>query len=300
MVQTMRSGTIIRPGEVQSCVGCHEDRLMGPDANAGQTQAARRAPSKLRAGQAEPFNYLATVQPILDRHCVSCHDFGTEAGKKLNLAGDLNNAFNTSYVDLWSKGFISCIGAGPAALQPAKSWGARRSKLIQTLRKGHCDVDLGAHEMQRLVSWIDLNGPYYPTYDSAYPLTRFGRSPLSLSEYGRLQELTGTDFTEHCRFHGTDPVSFTRPERSPCLDTLAKNSAPYREALAILKTGQQRLQATPRADMPGFSPAPGHQQQRNEKWIARHQVEKQNRSAIAAGEKRYDPQVQPNPGMRLP
>ena len=292
MVQTMRSGTIIRPGEVQSCVGCHEDRLMGPDAGMGQTMASRRTPSRLSDVNREPqpFSYRAMVQPIFDKHCVRCHDFDTEAGKKLNLAGDQNNAFNTSYVDLWSKGTISCIGAGPAALQPAKSWGARRSKLIQTLRNGHEDVKLAEEEMQRLVTWIDINAPYYPTYESAYPGNPNGRSPLTPEEYSRLKALTGAGFAEHSGFRGTDPVSFTRPELSPCLDTLPKDSASYREALAILKTGQQRLQQTPRADMVGFEPA-AENQQRNDKWRARHKVEQQNRAAIVAGKKRYDPQV---------
>lgn len=32
MVQTMRSGTIIRPGEIQSCAGCHDNRLAAPSA----------------------------------------------------------------------------------------------------------------------------------------------------------------------------------------------------------------------------------------------------------------------------
>ncbi len=292
MIQTMRSGTIIRPGEVQSCVGCHEDRLMGPIANAGQTQASQRVPSRLSGVDGEPqrFNYRTMVQPIFDRHCVRCHDFGKEAGKKLNLAGDQNNAFNTSYVDLWSKGYVSCIGAGPAALQPAKSWGALRSKLIQTLRDGHENTELTAEEMRRLVTWVDINAPYYPTYDSAYPGNRFGRSPLTLAEYNRLKELTGARFAEKHGFQGTDPVSFTRPELSPCLGALAKGSEAYREALTILKLGQQRLQQTPRADMDGFKPN-DVDQQRNAKWAARREIEQDNRAAIVAGERCYDPEI---------
>jgi len=292
MVQTMRSGTIVRPGEIRSCVGCHEDRLMGPDAYTALSKASRRAPSRPGGVDGEPqlFSYRKMVQPIFDRHCVRCHDFGKEAGKKLNLAGDQNNAFNTSYVDLWSKGYIRCIGAGPAALQPAKSWGARHSKLIHTLRKGHSDVKLDPRELQQLVTWIDINGPYYPTYDSAYPNSRFGRSPLTNAEYNRLEQLTGAEWAENCRFRGTDPVSFTRPELSPCLSGLAKDSSAYREALAILKAGQQRLQQAPRADTDGFKPAAGDQR-RNAKWTARAGIEKENRAAIVAGGRVYDSEV---------
>ncbi len=144
--------------------------------------------------------------------------------------------------------------------------------------------------MRRLVTWVDINAPYYPTYDSAYPGNRFGRSPLTLAEYNRLKELTGARFAEKHGFQGTDPVSFTRPELSPCLGALAKGSEAYREALTILKLGQQRLQQTPRADMDGFKPN-DVDQQRNAKWAARREIEQDNRAAVVAGERCYDPEI---------
>ena len=30
MIQAMRTGTMLRPGEVQGCIGCHEDRVNPP------------------------------------------------------------------------------------------------------------------------------------------------------------------------------------------------------------------------------------------------------------------------------
>ncbi|MHC4179121.1 MAG: HzsA-related protein, partial [Planctomycetota bacterium] len=94
MIQSMRSGTITRPGEMIGCVGCHEGRrtsVPGRDL----PLAARRQPSKLRPwyGPTRKFNYLAEIQPVFDRHCVSCHDYGKEEGKTLNLAGDLGLVF---------------------------------------------------------------------------------------------------------------------------------------------------------------------------------------------------------------
>ena len=32
MIQSMRSGTMVMPGEVNGCIGCHEDRLSVPSA----------------------------------------------------------------------------------------------------------------------------------------------------------------------------------------------------------------------------------------------------------------------------
>ena len=104
MVQSMRSGTVVQSGETQSCIGCHEDRLKTDPATAsGVTAAGKRPPSKLAGwyGPARPFSYMRDLQPVFDKHCLKCHDFGREAAKKLILAGDRNPYFNASYIDLW-------------------------------------------------------------------------------------------------------------------------------------------------------------------------------------------------------
>ncbi len=82
MVQSMRSGTIVRPGETAGCVGCHEQRQTSVPPQ-GLAQAMRRHPQRLEPWYGPPrnFNYLAEVQPVLDRHCVSCHDYEPEAGR---------------------------------------------------------------------------------------------------------------------------------------------------------------------------------------------------------------------------
>ena len=196
MVQTMRSGTIVRPGETTGCAGCHEERR-STISTANLPAAMRRAPSRLTPwyGPARMFNYLAEVQPVFDKHCVSCHDYGKETGKKLNLAADRTTTFNTAYVELWRKGYIKCIGGGPAEIQPAYSWGAHASRLIQVLRTpnypGHEKLELDPEELDRLITWVDLNGVYYPTYASAYPMSLTGRVPLEDGQLARLAQLTG-------------------------------------------------------------------------------------------------------------
>ena len=127
LVQSMRSGTIARPGEQAGCVGCHEYRL-GTAAYNSTPLAMRRGPSTLTPWYGPPrnFSYLVEVQPVFDRHCVSCHDYGKEAGKKLNLAGDLNSCFNTSYVELRSKGLCSSRGGGARPRANAHDLGLAR------------------------------------------------------------------------------------------------------------------------------------------------------------------------------
>ncbi|NNJ85760.1 MAG: hypothetical protein HKP20_01200, partial [Akkermansiaceae bacterium] len=161
MIHSMRSGTIIQSGETQGCVGCHENRTESIPTQYTTSLALRRAPSKLTGwrGRVENFSYQRDIQPIFDRHCVSCHDYKKPAGERLNLSRDRTVVFNTSYTDLWSGGYISVVGAGPASIQQARSWGSSKSKLISVLQAGHqdhTDVRLSSGEMERLITWIDL------------------------------------------------------------------------------------------------------------------------------------------------
>ncbi len=76
---------------------------------------------------------------------------------------------------------------------------------------------------------------------------------------------------------------------SPCLTKFTdRSAAEYREALSIIRHGQQRLAERPRADMPGFRPCE-KDQQREAKYARRAQIERRNREAIRTGKKVYDP-----------
>ena len=258
MVQSMRSGTIVRPGERAGCTGCHESRRKSVS-SCTAPMAVRRQPSRLEPWYGPPrnFGYLTEVQPVLDRHCVACHDYGKPAAKKLNLAGDLNACFNTSYVELRVKNYVRVVGAGPAEVQLPKTWGSHASPLVQVLLEGHgkpeidCRVKLDRESFDRIVTWIDINAPYYPEYaGGSYRDHRFGRCPIDDRQSSRLEKLTGVTLDRH----GVALVNFTRPELSPCLDGFADNrDLKYREALGILQAGKANLALHPRPDMPGFT-----------------------------------------------
>ncbi|HUU21472.1 MAG TPA: hypothetical protein VM389_02965, partial [Phycisphaerae bacterium] len=73
-LNTMRSVTNIQAGERTGCVGCHEPARKAP---AGRPAlAALRPVSQLQAPPwgVVPMDYAALVQPLLDKHCTSCHD----------------------------------------------------------------------------------------------------------------------------------------------------------------------------------------------------------------------------------
>jgi len=83
-------------------------------------------------------------------------------------------------------------------------------------------------------------------------------------------------------------VSFDRPEFSPCLQKFEDTSDPeYLEALAIIQAGSRTLQERPRADMDGFQ-ACRLDQQRQQVYTMRQQIELRNRRAIREDRKLYE------------
>ena len=291
MIQSMRSGVIVHPGETNGCIGCHEDRLSAPPNINRMPLAFQQKPLKLSDDIENPrtFSYTRDVQPVFDRHCISCHDFGEEAGKRLILAGDRNPYFSASYIDLHLKKQVSCIGGGPAEIQEAYSWGSNQSKLINVLEQGHHEISLSKDEMEILFTWIDLNGVYYPEYESAYPDNPGGRSPLSAEQLNRLGKLTGVDFSKLNGYERTlgPQISFERPELSPCLASLKVGKPDYLEALEIIRTGQRQLDMQARADMDDFVPCEEHQAQL-QKYQHQLLIEEENNRALTEGRLVYD------------
>lgn len=286
MVQSMRSGTIVQPGETAGCIGCHDDRSMAAPVGSYSQHPGTSGPARPEPwrGPERLFNYRAEVQPVWNDHCVRCHDFGKPAGEKLVLAGDRDLAFNASYIDLWRRGAIKAIGAGPAQIQPARSWGSHASRLVQMLRKGHAGVRLTAEDWDRIVTWIDLNAPYYPSYASAHPENPAGRAPLNSKQVERLEALTGVPLRKmlsHDSNKGPQ-ISFDRPEVSPCLAPLPAEDPRRIEALAILRAGAAELARNPEPDAEGFRPCPVDAW-RDTKYAARQADEERHRAAIASG-----------------
>ncbi|UDQ98770.1 hypothetical protein AAEX28_01470 [Lentisphaerota bacterium WC36G] len=298
MIQTMRSGTIFQSGETFGCVGCHESRIEDAPHMSGRLKALTKAPHKLNGnakGEFTSVNYAKDVQPIFDKHCVNCHDFDKPAGNKLILAGDKGLIFNASYRDLQQKKYISTIGAGPAELLNAYTWGSTQSKIVQLIDAKHKGVKLSQLEKNVINEWIDMNATYYPTYyfTNGYSGNLGGRCPLNSKELNRLSRLSKVPFVSlqskiKSLNLGLGPqISFTRPEISPILKRFEKDSPEYKEALAIITLGSNRLKANPRADMNNFKMG-----KRSTNFENRYQkfrkLEKKNRDAIREGEKNYD------------
>ena len=182
-VQRMRTFITLMPGERRSCIGCHEPRTQAPVSR--MTAAYNRPAAALSAqpgGTApRPLHYPTDVQPILDRHCVSCHN-GKDPKAAPDLRGDMTQMFCRSYEAIFKGGLVDTIqewnGADHAMANvetvPPYSHGSHRSKLVELLKKGHYDVDLSREEWIKLVTWIDCGAPYYGSYYGRRNLTYRG------------------------------------------------------------------------------------------------------------------------------
>lgn len=154
-LQTMRSLTYVQPGNTLSCVGCHESRDASPLVGSVPL-AARREPSRLQLGPdgSWPLRYDRLVQPVLDKHCVSCHkkDGSDAQAAKFVLTPDQSyqNLLEFADGDLRKLAFEkdrSVPGDCPA----------RKSQLLELLTRkdGHYDVRLAADDVERLTTWMD-------------------------------------------------------------------------------------------------------------------------------------------------
>ena len=285
MIQSMRSGTIVRPGENQGCIGCHEDRLnaVAPRRTA---KAMLRPASKLQPWYGAPrnFSYTAEVQPVFDRNCIQCHDKDKPGAKKICLAGDINLSFNNSYYELRKNNkYVNVIGAGPAPVRNPRTWGSSVSPLAKVVLEGHGDPERDAklhltqEDKDRIITWLDINAPYYSEYSTVYPNNPFGRSPLTGAQLAELSALTKINLGHQ---NNANRVWFTRPELSSCLDGMDKNSDAYKKALAIIQEGKKTLEASGRPDTP-LCTLDEREQAKQDKYDLRLKEERQRVQAAA-------------------
>lgn len=168
-VQSMRSVTYLQPGEQRGCVGCHEP----PSATAPSRPllATQRPPSTILPGPdgTFPMSYPRLVQPVLDRHCVRCHDgSGGPAKSAIVLSGEPTGMFTQSYENLrpyvrwheWGGKSITQTVTRPGRCGADES--PLTSVLVDADHRPH--LDLPPADRRRIYIWLDANAPFYGTY----------------------------------------------------------------------------------------------------------------------------------------
>lgn len=163
-VKRMQSFLTVMPGEVASCVGCHENRT-SPPPPIGSKLAFVRPASTIEpiADIPDVFDFPRDIQPILDRHCVPCHNPDRPEGG-IALDGDHGPFYSHSYVALTvHKQFVD--GRDQARSNyPPYALGATASPLMKKLDGAHHKVKLPALDQRKIRYWIESAAPYIGTY----------------------------------------------------------------------------------------------------------------------------------------
>ncbi|MDR2439504.1 MAG: hypothetical protein LBE12_09085 [Planctomycetaceae bacterium] len=167
-IQRMRSVVQLQPGEIRSCVGCHEDRASTPTTRR-RTLAAQQLPKHLTPPPwgAGAFDYQKTVQPVFDKNCISCHS--ADNFQKVDMSGSLDNNFiPSSFKTLIRGGYVHHFHWGYQAI-PTKAepytFGTVKSRIWSILKdENHKNVTLSQDEERAIKCWIDLSCPLWPDY----------------------------------------------------------------------------------------------------------------------------------------
>jgi len=191
--QTMRSWSTLQPGERFSCVGCHEHKNGTPLKNAAVSLAVQAGPQALEPFYGPPrgFSFAREIQPILDEHCIRCHNDDSA----FSLSGDpVEDRFAKRW---WSKAYLALLGAEPGeengqlrdyratpngrvnwigsqsipSRLPPYSGGAAKSGLLAMLEQGHGKTCLPQEALDKIACWIDLYVPFCGDYTEAHAWT---------------------------------------------------------------------------------------------------------------------------------
>jgi hypothetical protein len=191
----MRSWFTVMPGEIRSCIGCHEDPRNVPPVTT--SIASRTSPKKIDEwyGPARGFDFEREIQPVLNNYCVECHN-----GKNASLPDFREERFFPDYkgkdqelqdVERMHKDILQAFG-GKRKYTPAYDelikyirrvtieddvymltpgpFYTSTSELVQMLKKGHYGIQLNKEAWDRIYTWIDLNAPCHGTWGDIHKI----------------------------------------------------------------------------------------------------------------------------------
>ena len=290
-VKRMQSFMSVQPGERLSCVGCHEERGKTPR-RIGRPSAMLRMPNRIEPieGVPEVIDFPRDIQPLLDKHCVTCH--GTEktarggplAGGVL-LDGGRERIYSHSYSTLNDlRQFID--GRDALGNRAPRTIGSSASPIIQKFTDKHYDVKATADEQQLVRLWVEVGAPYPGTLASlGTGMLRGVKSHKALAEVleKRCASCHIKKGASGDRINMDKAINLTDPEKSLALlmplatsaggiDMLSKtekdgqgkrkpivvfkdkNDPDYKVLLELVEKSKAAMDRIKRFDMPGFRP----------------------------------------------
>ncbi|MFI5380713.1 MAG: hypothetical protein ACHRHE_15550, partial [Tepidisphaerales bacterium] len=202
LVQSMRTFVQAAPGTTRSCVGCHENKFDASPSSAVRPPHAD-TPSKLKPESwgSGFIDYPSMIQPVLDKHCVSCHGGEKDIAAGIDLTGGWTEHFSIGYENLvnrrqtqlvayWISG-IDCMNGtafwSSQIFQP-RAHGSGSAPLAKLLMDGHNGYIRGLSRTERdlLMAWIDSNGLYHGTWD----YTKYG---CNIGEWPAIRNALGAE-----------------------------------------------------------------------------------------------------------
>ena len=193
-VKRMQSFHTVMPGEVTTCIGCHEERTEMMQIGR-VTTASRRLPSPITpiadfrgmdamgnmlaqpTGIPDVIDYPRDIQPIWDRHCIDCHSPERREGN-LNLSGGRGPMYSISYSNIMARthsalenehyGQETLVADGrnrALGNYPPRTIGSSASTLYtKYCQKEHYGVELSEREKALVRLWIETSATYPGTY----------------------------------------------------------------------------------------------------------------------------------------
>ena len=172
-VQLMRSWVMSMPGEIQTCVGCHEPLNRSTPANRIDAHSKPIEKIKPWYGPARGFSFNREVQPVLDKYCVGCHDGEDTDLPNFKMRPDQTYLsqnkgyqpahFPPAYLALKKYVRNHTMESDMHLLKPYE-FHASTTDLVRMLEAGHKSVKLDPESWDRLNTWIDLNTPAHGTW----------------------------------------------------------------------------------------------------------------------------------------
>jgi len=170
----------LQPGENRSCVGCHEPEGSSPVATA-MAKLRRLTPMALEPSAGPQYrgglSFMRTVQPVLDRYCISCHGLGQGKGAEGVKANKINLIHDGA---TWPRSFNALVALGdhrvglksymggsvnhnPADrnISKPRRFFAYRNKISHMLVKNHGNCNMDTDSYMRIIEWLDLNAQCY-------------------------------------------------------------------------------------------------------------------------------------------
>jgi hypothetical protein len=234
LIQSMRTFIQAAPGTTRSCIGCHEPKSsVTTRAYARTTKVSSDGPRDLvpESWGTGFMDYPSMIQPIWDKHCVSCHGGEQGFAARLDLSGGWTKYFNISYENLvdrresqltahWIAGIDTMNGTAywSAPLKPPRSHGSGVAPLAKVIMSGHQGMIEGLTETERdlVMAWIDSNGLYSGTWD--YTEHGYGLPDWDALRGELAAKMSDADCSScHGKFVGSDWFNLQSPESSRIL-----------------------------------------------------------------------------------